>query len=240
VSPLLTSPNRGYADWQRVENWDTGLLWNIFIPAGNTSHLSPVLDVSRTAYLSGSVDMTVGDMTVGFTWYDDENLDNQLGSRVLNMSSEIADPAQLRIPNLGPYLQIVVHELGSAQYSATLLLWGTNRVHPLEFIPQAPYLVAHSVVALAANATNYTWPSDYYAGPVFVNATSPAGFTFRLEALNGVDTYDTLAVEPTAANLVINQSFVVPPGAWRVGMQNTSGAATNESLRVAYSATGSS
>jgi hypothetical protein len=156
------------------------------------------------------------------------------------MSGSVQNAMQMRIPNLGPYVSFTVSPLPGGNYTLNAAVFGTNRYHPLEFVPQNPVLLAHTNNALAANDTNDYWPSDYYAGPVFVSATSPAAFTFRIDALNVAGAYDALVNMPMAANAVINQSFIVPPGTWRMGMQNTSGAATIESLRVAYPTTGSS
>ena len=240
MSPLLSSPNRGYADWQRVENWDTGALWTPSYTNTGAENFSPVMDVSRSAYLAGWMQVSLGQVWLNPIWSLDAAQTVGLQSRNIYMDTAVQNPLQMRIPNLGPYVSFTVSKLGAANYTLNGVVFGTNRYHPLEFIPSQPYLIAHTNNALAANATNYYESSDYYSGPVYVNATSPLGFTFRLEQLDIGGGYTALAVQPTAANAVINQVFVAPPSAWRMGVQQTTGVATVETMRISYPTTGSS
>ena len=238
--PLLASPNRGYADWQRVENWDTGLLINQTIPSGSNFYQSSVLDVSRSAYLSGYIGVTPGDATIGFTWYDDLAGDNTLGYRQYNMSSSINNVAQLRIPNMSPFCQVTASKLGAFNYGASLLIWGTNRYHPLELIPREPVLLAHAGIALAASGTNRYYPSDYYAGPVQVNAFCGQSYQLFMEWLSDTDTWTSINNITGGTGTIQTVTMLAPPGAWRVGITNQTATATTESIRITPTYTGSS
>lgn len=241
MSPLISAPNRGYADWQRVANMDTGALVSINRGATRASDDSGVLDVSRFEYLGGQDHCLTTPVLVTMFWFADAAGLVTMGSRQFTLHQLVANPAQYRLPNLGPFVEIQWASISGDNFAHQATLIATNRFHPLEFIPIEPLLIDASAVAIggAANATVFT--SDFYAGPVECVVSSVGGATsFVAQALDTAGVARTLSPTVTpAANTFANLNFVAPPGAWFITALNP-GAATSYSITAVPSMTGSS
>jgi hypothetical protein len=240
MSPLAQPPIRGYADWQRVDNFDMGIIYNYAPGVINFTHLSPVLDVSRFAYLGGRVGCALGGMMVIVYWYADAGGTVQLADRIFPISSLVTNSAFIRLPNLGPFMAFQVQAIAGANYNPQVNLFATNRVHPLEFMPEGAVLVDQQAVAIGAGSTNTTYPQDYYSGPagVMYDPAYAAGF-IELQYLTGAGNWDILdIVSGTTASTPARATMVMPPGAWRFQINNSTGAASSYYLTVTGSTTG--
>jgi hypothetical protein len=236
---LSSPPNRGYADWQRVENWDGPVLFEDVGRASAGDILSPILDVSRYAYLGGYDSVGNNNALVVFTWYADSAGLKPVGVREFTLSPSIGNPAQYRIPNLGPYVQIRWAEFPAGAFTHTARVFPTNRFHPLEFIPSHPELIHAVNVPFAIGQNINFWASDYYGGPVQLHTWS--GQSAMEYAIQYVDVTNVLqyaaVLDPPNANT--KTTALVPCGAWKVNVSNTGGLATTVYLTVIASATGS-
>lgn len=241
MSPLVSSPARGYADWQRLDNWDSAPLFsetNIDI-AG--THSSPVLDVSRYAYIGGYDISNANPAVVGFNWFADAAATITLGGVEFLLSPLIQDFAQYRLPNLGPFLQVSWAQVVAGHPSHTCRLIGTNRAHPLEFIPEGPLQYNIQSVALAAGAVVNIYPTDYYAGPMRVWGFFGAGFQWSLQTLLPDGTWIFIDQSPpTTVTTDVSAVTITPRGAWRFQIFNGGGAPFNYSFAAQPSQTGSS
>lgn len=239
MCPLISAPNRGYADYQRVGNYDSGILWSVDTGSINVGISSPLLDVGRYAYLGGTIAGLLNQSQVSIFWYADAAATIQVGERFIQLHGQILQPAQIRLPNLGPFVRINCNITGGANQDVQANVFGTNRVHPLEFIPVNPLVIDQQNVAIAAGVTANLYPFDYYAGPcrlwMLVSQTSQ----WQLQALSSAGVWELFDQQQGfAAFANVEQTLITPPGAWRLAVQNTSGTAGNYWAVVTPSTTG--
>lgn len=238
--PLATQPNRGYTDWRRVDDWDSATLWTATAANTQATFTSPILDVSRYAYLGGEIQCGFHFYSVSLQWFHDPGATVVAGFRTFLIDQNIFAGAQIRIPNLGPFLQVTISAVGAVFYDFLVDLIGTNRVHPLEFIPTRPWAISQVAVAIPAGGNIPVFPQDYYAGPVRVFmfcSTVPMSVDVQVLQFDGV--YHGMGAIPVlTANSWMNALFTTPPGAWRVNVSN-SGAAGVFYLTATFSMTGS-
>lgn len=226
MSPLNAPPLRGYTDEQRVDNWDEGLIWSQNTTVGAGPYTSTVQDVSRYAYLGGVIGVGSSDASVSIIWYEDQAATIVLASRKFVLSHLITNLAQPRLPNLGPFVQITVTSLVGANFSLLAKLFGTNRVHPLEFIPINPVIMSQQSAAIGASATVITYPIDYYAGPAQLVLEANVSIQPIAQFLDLSGNWDSFwVVPPIAASVWTPYTLVIPPNAWRLEVANqTAGA----------------
>lgn len=241
MSPLVSAPNRGYTDYQRETNWDTGILWNLNVANTVVTQNSGMQNVSRYAYLGGFLNCTLNSCLLQAQWWADSTFTTLLGSRVFTLNGIVTIIGQCRIPNLGPFVSLRVSAFGGTQFSASLQFFATNRVYPLEFIPQDSLLLSLQGAVMPAGLTNF-YPAYYYDGPaqVWVDPAA-AGTNLTLQRLNSSGVWDdVIQVEGLAANKSTPLTWVFPQGAWRMVTNNTSGADSTIFLTVTPTMTGAS
>ena len=238
--PMIAPPNRGFADMQRTSPYDSGVLYSdslLAIPIGGIT--TPTLDVGRFAYIGGT-DTVTTQCSASFAWFVDSAATIESGACFFMLDgADIGDAAQYRIPNLGPFLQVSWLRVGGVG-SHSSQLFGTNRYHPCQFIPQNSVLIDDQAANIGSLATVTRYPSDYYAGPcqVFTNCSNATSVIF--EYLTTSNTWDRFyQVNPTAASLN-NFNVTTPAGAWRVRFINGTNTSTTYYLTVTPSLTGSS
>lgn len=218
----MSPPLRGYTDEQRVENYDTNELYNVTVTNQVAFPASPVLDVSRFAYIAGTLQNTQAASYIELGWWLDEGETIFAGGRQFALHANITAYAQVRIPNLGPFLNINQVPIQGAAYSSTAVWYASNRVYPIEFTPLTPMLMSVQNFALGASQTVSFYPTTYYAGPTQFGmfCTEAAGLAFQTFSTNGTWDYFNQGVSvPT--NIWYNQLVTTPPGAWRVTVNNT-------------------
>lgn len=238
MSPQAPAGTRGYTDFQRVDNWDSPLLYtsNAVIPPGG--EVTPTLDVSRYGYLAGFDGVGTAIALAGFIWCMDSAFTIQVAQRVLMLSSNINFSAQYRLQNLGPFLQVKWLRIAGVPSAHAATLFATNRTHPLEFIPQNPVLIDQQNVGLGAGLTNTLYPSDYYSGPVdFALNVNGANWGVVFRYLNSAGVWDYLD-EVTLSNGVTNYRRLMPSSAWRAEITNSSGGANTYYMTATPSTTG--
>jgi hypothetical protein len=240
MSPLAPA-NSGYPDGQRVENWDTQILYHDGGLNVNTSIQTGLLNVSRYAYLGGFDQAATLSLQATFLWYSDNVNFIPVGSRTFVLDSNINSRAQYRLPNLGPWATIVWTNITNGTPTHSSQIFATNREHPLEFIPAHVDLVNIQGSAIAGTTTQTVYSSDYYAGPVDVWFEAPAAswllsFFYLDIHDNWVEFFQT--PQSTAAS-DLQYKVVTPPGAWRVKVSNLNAAGGTYYLNVRQSQTGS-
>lgn len=219
--PLQTPPARGYAPWQRISNYDTGELYGDNTALGSNPIATPVLDVSRFAYLGGFTTLGGGQMLMALSWTLDAAATVGCGQRTIPLDTGI-DLLTHRLPNLGPFVKVTWSPIVlDNNFQRKVVLFGTNRVHPLEFIPGSPTLIDLQNVAIAAGSTDFAYPSEYYAGPMQIGLYSSAGNTIAtLEGLTPGGNWDILQQSPQiTAGAWQTLLWVAPAGAWRLAIQ---------------------
>jgi hypothetical protein len=238
--PVVASPSRGYADWQRVSNFDSDLLYQVENKVVAVQDSTPLYDVSRYAYLGGYIREFSSYPTVTVNWFADPAGTILVGTKAFAISASIPDGAYLRIPNLGPWVSVTFDAVAGLPFTYTARLFATNRVHPLEFMPPFPYLLTVSAKALAAGANDLIYPNGYYAGPIQVWLNSP-GASWSLRFITFGPAGSAVFVDQTTiATGTGTYKLIVPSGAWWVNMRNDSAIVGNYSITVVPSLTGSS
>lgn len=239
MSPLVAQPNRGYSDYQRTSNYDSGVLFS-----GNSGSSvfpigSGILDVSRYAYVGAWVSCTAGTVLVSISWFLDAAGSIPLGSQQFVADSHITNPLTSRLVNLGPFCDVSISQVVGGS-SVSMVMIGSNRDYPIAITPVNPVLMDQQAAAIGANATVTVYPFDYYAGPVqFGFFSTPGVVTFRLKYLTSSNSWDFVQEAPvSAAGAWDTFTWITPPGAWRMEMAN-GGTAGDFYLTATPSATGS-
>lgn len=230
----------GYPDGQRVQNWDGPILWNHDTGPTTTDVTSPVMDVSRFAYLCGNLSASQGNPDIIIDWYLDSAATIPVGGRSFAMSVNVGGGAQLRIPNLGPYVQITLAQAIVGTYRVVAYIFATNRVYALDFLPGGPLLIDQQDVTLGAGATAVLYPTGYYAGPVQIWTDIAAPSLLSMQALVAGSGWDYIAQQsaPSTPSQVVYE-WVAPSGAWRINFTNTGSSPAGYYLAVIPSLTGS-
>ena len=223
MSPLIAPPSRGYADMQRIANYDSPVLFSENFASHPGNAATPVLDVSRYAYIGGTDAVFTLDVQLSFSWWMDAAGTIAAGTRIFQMTPNIANPAQYRLPNLGPFVTITYTPLTAGTWQHTCELIGTNRQHPLEFIPTQWRILYSNAVSIPASGSETLYPTDFYAGPmaVFTNTTQVCAVSLQAENTSG--TWERLEALTTVVSTNALTTWVAPPGAWRIQVVNTSG-----------------
>lgn len=236
--PLGEGP-LGSPDWQKVQNWDGPALNYGFRKASAPFTVGP-FNVSRYGYLAGQLGLGTGATGQAlFKWAIDEAFTESLGFRDLTLSNQFADFANLRLLNLGPFVEVELIPEEGVLTGFTTRLIATNRAHPLELIPFKPVLLVAEHTFAGAGSV-FLYPESYYGGParLFLKPEA-AGETFvHLEALDSPGTWAIADFASAAASAVATPELVIPPGGWRLNL--FSAAAQNVQVTVTAFMSGSS
>jgi hypothetical protein len=238
--PLGAGP-AGYPDWRRIVDWDGPVVWEILTKAITGEAESGVIDCSRYGYIGGRAFCTPEPLQLRLEWFADQAATKPVGQWLMVISPLVANPAQLRIPNMGPFVRVHLEgKEGTTKSTATVRLYVTNRIHPLQLIPVNSVIV-HSALAYAEGESKFVTPTDYYAGPVEVNYESNVGaataVVVEMEVQPGVLAACPIlrfgATVPSA-----QQKIILPAGAFRLHIANE-GAARSINVNLQTSLTGS-
>jgi len=241
MSPIQVTPNRGYADWQRISNFDSGILYSVTTPGNNAAGTSPTLDVSRYAFLGGQMGSILNVSQCNFQWFSDAATSITVGQQAMVFHPNVLNSARLRLVNMGPFLKTTLQPAGGGNYQMAASLFGTNRDSPLPLLPQFGLVLSSVSVGIGAGANVNVYPTDYYAGPVTVDCLSAGGgvqFTANAWLPTGVSTFISETLTP-AAGVVGKLTFTAPAYAWFITVNNP-GAANTYWLSCAPTLTGSS
>lgn len=234
--PLAPSGSRGYPPWQRIQNYDSPVLWSSSPVLSTVTVTSPVIDVSRYAYLGGSLDSTHLAFWVDIQWFVDAAATVRVGRQQFLVDVSTA-ACKLRLPNLGPFCVISCAPAPGPSFSAVINVFGTNRVHPLEFIPETPQLLTWEAQTIP-NGQSYVNIPDYYSGPVLIvslaNTTQITVTPQWFDSTRGAHNIDQWI---SGGGAITRVDTVLPDGFCAILLTNT-GAAQTGSLWVTASATG--
>lgn len=232
----------GYADWQRVDNWDSPILREITEVERVGSFTTPIFNISRYGYIAGVIGAQLNPVNIEFGYAMDETFTRLAGFRSFVSSPNITRKANIRIPNLGPYCRITFNPLNAGQHwRENTIVFGTNRISPMEFFPSQALLIKKSLAAIGASETQTIYPTDYFAGPAQLFATcNKANFslTLSVQQIGGSDIL-TLDQAVPGAGAIVERSVLLPPGAWYVQVGNGTAEAGLYDLTVLASLTGS-
>lgn len=202
------------------------------------------LDTSGFLYLGGILGLqplqqggaaqTAG---VYFTWYLDPATSENVGSLTFSLSNLIPSTAQLRLPNLGPYVTFEADPVTGACPLAAKL-FGTNRPYTLPLVPPDPILIDESNIAIAANHTDTWYPDDYYAGPTEIYFYANGEITWNMYGIDNLGQNWPIA-GGYAGGRQVNWNVLAPPGAWFITVSNSDTLAAHQyNLAVMASFTG--
>lgn len=238
MTPMVGQPYRGYADWQRVSNYDADPIVDIARGATlNTETVGP-LDVSRFAYVAGFDNIDAQTVSLNLTWKSAAAGGVTVGNRGFCLDGHIAHRAQYSIRNLGPYVTATWTSVGGGNFVHNVAWIPTNRIPPFEFQPISTMLIDKEGVNVNAGANVDVWPSDYYSGPIRVTFLAPTNtWTMNLDCFDNVGNAQVVeGVTGTGAAVVLD--MIAPAGAWKMNVANGSGANGTYFLRVTPSPTG--
>lgn len=236
--PITAPPQRGYGDWQRLNDHDAGPIVNIARGATlNTESVGP-LDVSRFAYIAGFDNIDAQTVSLNLTWTSALSGGVTVGSRGFCLDGHIGHRAQYSLRNLGPYVSATWTAVAGTDFVHNVAWIATNRIPVVEFQPISTVLIDQENVALGAGTNADVWPADYFAGPIRVQYNAPgAGWLLNLTCFDNVGNGKTIeGIAGTGANVTIDS--LAPAGAWKFNVNNTTGAPGNYYLRVTGSQTG--
>ena len=237
MSPIVAQPNRGYADWQRIANYDTPALLNV--TNVSTPYAPSAQDVSRFSHVGFFIGQQAVPQFITFEWFLDPALTQQCGQQFFVMDPAINAPMQGHYPNLGPFLSVTANCIPNPGHF-TGLFWASNRDVGYPITPKNPVIVDQQNAAIGIDTTVNVYPSDYYAGPAqvwFSPIYATGSLEFQYETVSGAwDYFQTFAF---LAQGPINYPIDLPPGAWRVVVFNSTASAVTYFLTVTPSQTGS-
>lgn len=239
MCPLVSAPARGYSDYQRLENFDTGILENFVTPGNNASFSSPVIDVSRFAYFCGEIREQSTQSAWAFNYFLDSLGSVFIGGYNFTCAQAGAQAGQLHIPNLGPFVQILVQAIGGVNFQASGSLFASNRVTLTQLIPPLPQLVIVNNFNMPAGNTNF-FPNAMYAGPARLMMVSPVASTIiALEYLDTGGNYFILDEYTSGAvNAPLQATIICPLTAWKIVVNNPGVATVGLFVAVTPSVTG--
>lgn len=241
MSPLITAPARGYPDYQRIDNYDTGVIINEQTGVTSQQVSSNIEDVGRFACVAGSVQVATGPVLFQVAWYLDAAASILAGVRQFSLSEQITSNTLVHLVNMGPFVQVTAFPFGVTNYNLTALLFATNRVLPVEFMPERALLIDTEAVALNTGTNVNVYPGGGFAGPAMVGYNAgPVATTLQYQYLNDLNVWRFFRFENVVANTFTNETVVFPPGAWRINASNASGTNTTFNLKVTPSTTGAS
>jgi hypothetical protein len=180
-----------------------------------------------------------------FRWFANAN-----GSRLIGQESLIIDDIVATVvatlPNLGPFLQVVVNRLpATATWDWNCSLLTSQRivsaVYGGNFTPYLMELINQNI----AGGANFQNPfGTVYAGPCWFSyrATGGQPGTFRIDGLSTDGTYHTgnIYQDSLAAGQVQAKAILLPSSPCRINISNTGAGAGNFTAVVFSSPTGSS
>lgn len=240
MSPLVSSPNRGYADYQRTVNYDTDLLFQYSGAGDALTHTSPTIDVSRFAYLCGSATQATNVSLMTFNWSTEFSPFVPDVVNEFTVTPLIFNPMQFRVPALAAFVQVVISPIAALTYQNNYTVWASNRITPYQFVPSGQTVIDQQNSAIGAGATVTLYPTDYWAGPTTVWWISPPANGFLgFQSVSQSNTWDQFwGVSTTNAGAYFQFQVTMPAGAWRAQVVTT-GAAGTYYLAVVPSLTGS-
>lgn len=236
----LGSGPRGYADWQRVVNWDgPSILDHTGAVPGGGPVSSGILEASRYGYIGGIIQANNPSVKVTLEWFLDAAGTILLAKRTLWLAVNITNPAQLRVPNLGPWVRVSTNK-ASGEYTLTAHLFLTNRTHPCELIPSESLLI-NTVPTIATAGEVTIFPTDYFAGPAWLWIETGAGAgQFILNRTEGTPPGNAFHFAALAANARETKAVILPFGPVSAQIKNVSGAEANYRIALTASLSGSS
>lgn len=139
-----------------------------------------------------------GPLLITFRWFQNPDASRLVGQRAMILDQIVAT-AIATIPNLGPYLQVVVNRITGGNFSWNASLVTSQRIVTDVFGGNfTPYLIEQYSVALGQNAGQNFPVGTLYAGPVFLSyfnhAGSPGNVTFNVDQMGSDGVYHALGL----------------------------------------------
>jgi hypothetical protein len=163
----------GYADYQRTENWDSPLIREAVKLEHVGSQAFGRFNCARYAFLVGRMGVENQGIKLILRWWSAEEGGVIIGERSWLLTQIINNVLQLRIPNMGPWLEIEYESEGGVWHE-TAILGFSNRVFPTEVIPPTEFILSAEHKFVGAGETFEFTPENYFSGPVRVGIEQPA------------------------------------------------------------------
>jgi hypothetical protein len=189
-----------------------------------------------------------GPLLITFRWYQNPDGSRLVGQRAMILNTDITTVVAT-IPNLGPFLQVVVNRItgGNFQWNASLVT-SQRLVNDIFGGNFNPYLLeAYSQVIGPSTTSNY-FLGTIYGGPVWTSVrnegTSPSTINVTVDTFGSDGAYHLRlgnAILAVAAAATVNEITVLPPVPVRVQVVSAAIAGSyTYDLQVYSSATGGS
>lgn len=181
MSPLGSGP-LGSPDWQRVANWDGPVLLSAVtyeMPKG-VERVTPVFDVSRYSALALNYSVIEGGAYMNVGWFGTSALGPPGQTRLFRLGPTGGTYGQLRLSNLGPFVQIGLQGSGESN-KISLSAQPTNRPPQQEAIPYGA-VILKGAKTFAANETYTEYSGQLASGILRVSANTGAAKPFYLRA----------------------------------------------------------
>jgi hypothetical protein len=229
----------GYPDGQRLSVWSAPTFASgNAIPVGH-GYASDYVNCSQYACMGGFMESTVLPATVQVSWYADAAGQVPTSYRVFTLNNNPLQRAFVNLLNMGSWVQVNVSGIGGTTATLSLALFLTNHQHALDFIPFSAALLDENV-SVPGGTVDYYYPGELYSGPVQFNFVNTAAGEFGFQYLTTTGTWDNFWVSNivSTTDQWYTYPVLVPDSAWRVFVNNTTGAAANYAFTVISSTTG--
>jgi hypothetical protein len=210
---------QGYGDYQRTVNWDGPQILREF----NTHEgvfTSARFNAARFAYLAGMFNSSISSFLITLQWFMEEGGGETIGQREFVLDEGITSFGQIHLPHLGPWFQFTLKGKPATLYGPGILLFNSNRVYPLEFLPKGPVLLQYSHVYAALGEEN-VFPLSYYSGPMQMTITNTGAnvkVTVTIEAETAPGVFAAVSTFNTTSASA-STTLYAPVGAWRVNVK---------------------
>lgn len=174
-----------------------------------------------------------GPLLLTFRWYADASGARLVGQRSMMLNTDVATLVAT-VPNLGPYLQLVVNRVGGGTFQWNASLVASNRLVVDIFGGNfTPYLLEAYGQQQVANQTANYFLGTVYGGPVWTSIRneggSPGTLSLTVDPLGTDGAYHLRlgnAILNVGAGNTVNEITVLPPVPCRVQLQTGGTAGT--------------
>jgi len=234
----------GYPDYQRVENWD-GVRLLYFGTLAKHTGLQTYGPYFVGQYAALLVSLSKGNkpITVRFTWSYEGEVEVGNPSREISLEP-VNGPAraQLRLPNLGPWVTIeFIPESEATKWEMVAAVLPTNRQYAYESNPVSGLVIPETLKKVKGASEGFWYPEWLWGGPVqaYVNTNKKTG-AFGVEYYNvAAAAWKYSVLESLEGKEWYNIKAVVPLTAWRVKVYNNPAEEASITVTVAPAVTGS-
>lgn len=240
--PLVAAPNRGYSDWQRIQNYDTGELYTVTNTTTPTQ-TSTIQDVSRFSTLGQYITGSGGVLRINTVYYLDAAGTIPVGGKESFFPSGGAGGGvALRETIQGPFVKVQWATIGGGNLNNTFLIFANNRGIPPDVLTGIQMICSQQAVSAPVGLTApVTLGAGAGPAQVWFQDDNTGRLVFEIRATNpstgNNDFIDEMVSAPApGARYLVN----LPLLGYSFAVSNSNAAAVTYYLAVSLYPTGSS